>query len=157
MAVEDSEISNSEFITFLLGRDEYAINILNVQEIKRYGDIKHVAKVPEYVKGVINLRGIIIPIIDLRIFFDLTKYDYNEFTVIIILNLNRFKLGFIVDSVSDVVTLKKNEIKPLPPYQTLIHSSLLSGFGVLSDRTFLIIDVDKLLAAIDLMGVEQEV
>ncbi len=104
--------TGGEFLTFRLGEEEYGIDILKVQEIRGYEAVTRIANAPEYIKGVINLRGIIVPIVDMRIKFNLGEPKYNQFTVVIILNVAHRVVGMVVDGVSDVLTLKTEQITP---------------------------------------------
>src|SRR5450759_3429608 len=107
---------NRELLTFTLGHEEYGIDILRVQEIRGYDAVTAIANAPEFIKGVINLRGIIVPIVDMRIKFKLGNVSYNELTVVIILNVANRVMGIVVDGVSDVITLKAEQIKPAPEF-----------------------------------------
>src|SRR5512135_2459991 len=108
--------SDREYLTFSLGQEEYGIDILKVQEIRGYDTVTRIANSPAFIKGVINLRGIIVPIVDMRIKFNLDHADYNEMTVVIILNVAGRVIGMVVDGVSDVITLKSEQIKPAPEF-----------------------------------------
>src|SRR4051812_11574072 len=103
--------AGQEFLTFTLGDEEYGVDILKVQEIRSYELVTAIANSPDFIKGVINLRGVIVPIVDLRIKFNLPKVEYSEFTVVIILNLAERVIGVVVDSVSDVVSFIPGNIK----------------------------------------------
>src|SRR5499427_10152371 len=103
-----------EFLTFRLGAEEYGIDILKVQEIRGYDQVTRIANAPGFIKGVVNLRGVIVPIIDLRIKFNLGEAKYDAFTVVIVLNVLERVVGVVVDSVSDVLALGADEIKPAP-------------------------------------------
>src|SRR5512137_1011269 len=103
-----------ELLTFTLGSEEYGIDILKVQEIRGYDTVTHIANAPEFIKGVINLRGVIVPIVDMRIKFKVGEPTYNEFTVVIIMNVLEKIVGMVVDGVSDVVALSQEQIKPAP-------------------------------------------
>ncbi|MBS0315494.1 MAG: chemotaxis protein CheW [Proteobacteria bacterium] len=137
----------SEFLSFRVGAEEYGIDILKVQEIRGYERPTRMANVPEFVKGVVNLRGIIVPIIDLRIKFALDSVVYDDFTVVIILNVSGRVLGIVVDSVSDVTTLTPEQIKPAPDFSTHDDTSLVIGLGTLDERMLILMDIEKLFAA----------
>ena len=103
-----------EVVTFKLGEEEYGIDIQKVQELRGYDAVRRIANAPDYIKGVVNLRGIIVPIIDMRIKFALGTPSYDQFTVVIVLNIGGRVVGMVVDSVSDVITLTPEQIKPAP-------------------------------------------
>ena len=136
-----------EFLSFKLGAEEYGIDILKVQEIRGYEPPTRMANVPDFVKGVVNLRGIIVPIIDLRIKFNLPSVEYNEFTVAIILNVAEHVVGIVVDSVSDVIMLAPEQIKPAPEFATHVDTSYLLGLGTVDERMLILTDIEKLIAS----------
>src|SRR5438105_6918460 len=107
----DRDIAGREFLAFTLGKEEYGIDILKVQELRGYEAVTRIANSPDFIKGVVNLRGIIVPIIDMRIKFNLGEPTYNQFTVVIILNIAGRIVGMVVDSVSDVIALSSEQIK----------------------------------------------
>ena len=144
--VQNSTALN-EFLAFTLGKEEYGIDILKVQEIRGYEKTTQIANAPEHVKGLVNLRGIIVPIIDLRIKFRLGDPTYDEFTVVIILNIGSRVVGVVVDSVSDVTTLTPEQIKPAPTMGTTLDTSYLIGLGTLDERMLILLDIDKLMAS----------
>ena len=106
--------SGGEFLTFRLGAEEYGIDILKVQEIRSYEAPTRIANAPAFIKGVVNLRGVIVPIVDLRLKLGCDSNDYNSFTVVIVLNVRGRVVGAVVDSVSDVLELSRDSIKPAP-------------------------------------------
>lgn len=146
MEVASSKLDEIEVLAFKLGDEEYGINILKVQEIRGYDLVTHLANVPEFIKGVINLRGIIVPIIDLRIRFNLKQPSYDQFTVVIILNIGKQVMGIVVDGVSDVVTLSAEQIKPPPPMSTSLGTDYLTGLGTVDDRMLILVDIERLMA-----------
>ena len=151
-AIEDSH----EFLTFTLGREEYGIEILKVQEIRGYEAVTRIANAPEFIKGVVNLRGIIVPIVDMRIKFNLGNADYNQFTVVIILNVAGRVVGMVVDSVSDVIALSPAQIKPAPDFSsTTFDTRYITGLGTLEDRMLILMDIEKLMSGSDMALVEQ--
>ena len=139
-----------EFVTFRLGAEEYGIDILKVQEIRGYERPTRIAGVPEFIKGVVNLRGIIVPIIDLRIRLALAAAEYNEFTVVIILNVAARVIGIVVDSVSDVTTLGAEQIKPAPEMGAVLDTEYLIGLGTLDERMLILVDLEKLMTGEDM-------
>ena len=137
----------SEFLAFKLGQEEYGIDILKVQEIRGYESVTRIANAPEFIKGVVNLRGTIVPIIDMRIKFDLGEPTYDEFTVVIILNVAGRVIGMVVDSVSDVTTLSPEQIRPAPEMGSVFNSNYLIGLGTLDDRMLILVDIDQLMSS----------
>lgn len=135
-----SEIAGNEFLAFTLGKEEYGIDILKVQEIRGYEAVTRIANAPEFIKGVVNLRGIIVPIVDMRIKFNLGEPTYDQFTVVIILNIGGRVMGMVVDSVSDVITLSADQVKPAPEMGTAFNTDYLIGLGTLDER--MLIDPD---------------
>jgi purine-binding chemotaxis protein CheW len=153
-ASPDDLVKVVELLTFTLGTEEYAIDILKVQEIRGYEAVTRIANTPAFIKGVINLRGVIVPIVDMRIKFDLGEPVYNEFTVAIILNIGKRVIGVVVDSVSDVVSLKETEIHPAPEFGTF-DTQFLLGLAVVDDRMLILIDIERLMTSSEMALVEQ--
>lgn len=143
-----------EFLTFTLGTEEYAIDILKVQEIRGYESVTRIANTPAFIKGVINLRGLIVPIIDMRIKFDLGEPVYNEFTITVILNLGKRVVGIVVDSVTDVISLDEQEIRPAPEFGTFNMQYLL-GLAAVDDRMLILIDIERLMNSAEMALIEQ--
>lgn len=148
VAERSSAISQAGMLTFKLGAEHYAIDILKVQEIRGYEAVTRIANTPESVKGVINLRGNIVPIIDMRIRFNLPLANYDSFTVVIIVNVGTRVVGMVVDGVSDVVSLSPEQIQP-GPTMAAIDQSCITGLGTLQDRMLILLDVQALLSDID--------
>ena len=144
-----------EFLAFRLGKEEYGIDILKVQEIRGYEAVTRVASAPEFVKGVINLRGTIVPIVDMRIKFKLGEPTYDQFTVVIILNILGRVVGIVVDSVSDVITLSQEQVKAAPDMGAGLNSNYLIGLGTLDERMLILIDIDKLMSSADMGLIEK--
>lgn len=134
-----------EYLTFSLGDENYALDILKVQEIRGYGMVTQVVNTPDFIKGVINLRGKIVPIIDLRIKFKLQQVVYDEFTVVIILNLNGHDAGIVVDGVSDVMELTAEQVKPVPGLVTTIDTKHLVGLATIEDQMIILVDIERLM------------
>ena len=143
-----------ELLTFTLGSEEYGIDILKVQEIRGYDAVTTIANSPAFIKGVINLRGIIVPIVDMRIKFNLGKVDYNQFTVVIILNLANRVMGIVVDGVSDVITLTPEQLKPAPEFGTSLDTQYITGLGTVDERMIIVMDIEKLMSSSDMELVE---
>lgn len=149
------ENAGHEFLAFTLGAEEYGIDILKVQEIRGYEAVTHIANAPEFIKGVINLRGIIIPVIDMRIKFNLGAPVYDQFTVVIILNIGGHIMGMVVDSVSDVTTLTPEQIRPAPEMGTAFNTDYLIGLGTIDERMLILVDIDKLMTSADMGLIEK--
>ena len=137
----------SEFLTFTLGSEEYGIDILKVQEIRGYDAVTTIANTPNFIKGVINLRGTIVPIVDLRIKFQLGTVEYNQMTVVIILNLGHRVVGIVVDSVSDVLALTPEQIRPAPELSAGLDTRYLTGLGTVGERMLILVDIEKLMSS----------
>ncbi len=146
--------SSRELLTFTLGREEYGIDILKVQEIRGYDAVTTIANAPEFIKGVINLRGIIVPIVDMRIKFNMNSVTYGETTVVIILNVANRVVGMVVDGVSDVVTLKGDQIKPAPEFGAGLDTRYLQGLGTVDERMIILVDIEKLMSSNDMELIE---
>ena len=136
-----------EYLTFRLGAEEYGIDILKVQEIRGYENPTRIANAPEFIKGVINLRGVIVPIVDLRIRFGLGDAEYNEFTVVIILNVHERVVGMVVDSVSDVLELAASEVREAPDLSAVVDASYIIGLGTVAERMLILVDIERLITA----------
>lgn len=144
-----------EYLTFRLGREEYGIDILKVQEIRGYEPPTRIANAPDFIKGVVNLRGTIVPIVDMRLKFNCSSAEYNAFTVVIILNLRQRIVGIVVDSVSDVMELAPENLRPAPEVESVIDSDSVIGLGSLADRMLILLDIEKLMSGLD-MGLTSE-
>lgn len=140
-----SEPSGQEFLVFTLGDEEYGIDILKVQEIRGYDQVTRIANTPAFIKGVTNLRGVIVPIVDLRIKFSQVDVDYNDNTVVIVLNLGQRVVGIVVDGVSDVLSLTAEQIRPAPEFAVTLSTEYLTGLGALGDRMLILVNIEKLL------------
>ncbi|QGU32522.1 chemotaxis protein CheW [Thermochromatium tepidum] len=147
--------SAREYLTFTLGEEEYGIDILRVQEIRGYDTVTKIANSPDFIKGVINMRGIIVPIIDLRLKFHLGQVEYNQFTVVIILNINGRILGVVVDGVSDVIALRGDQIRPAPEFGSVLDTAYIDGLATLDERMIIIVDIEKLMTSQEMGLVDQ--
>ncbi|HSH86241.1 MAG TPA: chemotaxis protein CheW [Methylophilus sp.] len=136
-----------EYLTFVLGNEQYGIEILKVQEIRGYDAVTQIANMPPFIKGVINLRGKIVPIVDLRIKFKLGKVEYNEFTVVIILNLNGRIVGIVVDGVSDVRELREEHLREVPSLVTRIDTKYIVGLATIEQEMLILVDIEKLMTS----------
>lgn len=155
--------SVNEFLTFRLGAEEYGIDILRVQEIRGYDNVTRIANAPAFIKGVIDLRGVIVPIIDLRLKFALSDPTYDAFTVVIVLNFADRTVGVVVDSVSDVLQLSPAQIKPAPQFNDRVDATYLRGIATVKQnhggeevtRMLILMDIVSLLSGVD-MGLTNE-
>jgi purine-binding chemotaxis protein CheW len=145
-----------EALAFKLGNEEYGIKILKVQEIRGYETVTRIASAPEHVKGVVNLRGTIVPIVDMRIKFKLGEPTYDQFTVVIILNIQDRVVGMVVDSVSDVISLTADQIKPAPDMGGALNTDYLVGLGTVDERMIILVDIDRMMSSEE-MGVIENV
>jgi purine-binding chemotaxis protein CheW len=143
-----------EFLTFRLGAEEYGIDILRVQEIRSYEQPTRIANAPSFIKGVVNLRGVIVPIIDLRLKLGCDSAEYNTFTVVVVLNVRGRVVGAVVDSVSDVLELGKDHIKPAPELASSVDSSFITGIGAIkngdTERMLILMDIEGLMSSSDM-------
>jgi purine-binding chemotaxis protein CheW len=145
----------TEFLAYRLGKEEYGIDIQKVQELRGYDAVTAIANAPAHIKGVVNLRGIIVPIIDMRIKFNLGDPVYDQFTVVIILNLAGRIVGMVVDSVSDVITLEASQIRPAPAMGANVETDYLLGMGTIDERMLILVDIDRLMASAEIGLVTQ--
>lgn len=139
------EPSGQEFLVFTLGDEEYGIDILKVQEIRGYDQVTRIANTPDFIKGVTNLRGVIVPIVDLRVKFCHVDVEYNDNTVVIVLNFGQRVVGIVVDGVSDVLSLAADQIRPAPEFAVTLSTEYLTGLGALGERMLILVNIEKLL------------
>lgn len=147
--------ANNEYLTFTLGKEEYGIDILKVQEIRGYDTVTAIANTPAFIKGVINLRGIIVPIVDMRIKFNLGQVTYDHLTVVIILNIAKRVVGMVVDGVSDVILLTPEQIKPAPQFSATMDTQYLKGLGAVEERMLILVDIEELMTSSDMELMDQ--
>jgi purine-binding chemotaxis protein CheW len=141
--------AGAEFLTFTLGAEEYGVDILRVQEIRGYGTVTRIPDAPDFIKGVINLRGAIVPVVDLRLKFR-RDAAYDALTVMIILNVGNRVIGMVVDGVSDVVALTPEQVRPAPEFGAAVAAQFLTGIGTLDDRMLILVDIEKLVSSDEL-------
>ena len=146
-AARSAASMGGEFLTFRLGAEEYGIDILKVQEIRSYESPTRIANAPSFIKGVVNLRGVIVPIVDLRLKLACETAEYNSFTVVIVLNVKGRVVGAVVDSVSDVLALDNDSVKPAPEMNSAVDTSFITGIGSISDRMLILMDIEGLMAS----------
>jgi purine-binding chemotaxis protein CheW len=153
---DQAEGQGKEFLIFTLADQEYGIDILKVQEIRSYDGqaVTRIAGVPPFIKGVTNLRGVIVPIVDLRLKFNVDKVEYNHQTVVVILNMRSRVVGVVVDGVSDVLMLQPSQISPAPQFGTIFSTKHLTGIGTINERMLILADIEKLMTSEDMALVE---
>ena len=149
-AVQAKGPHGGEFLTFRLGEEEYGIDILRVQEIRSYEPPTRIANAPAFIKGVVNLRGVIVPIVDLRLKLGCASAEYNNFTVVIVLNVKGRVVGAVVDSVSDVLELQGDAVKPAPEMNSAVDLSFITGIGNVADRMLILMDIEALMSSADM-------
>jgi purine-binding chemotaxis protein CheW len=150
-----SAAPKKEFLSFRLGQEEYCLDILSVQEIRGYDTVTSIANTPDFIKGVINLRGNIVPIVDMRIKFRLSEARYDATTIVIILNLNKKMIGIVVDSVSDVIALPVEAIREAPRFGSAINTEFISGMATVDGNMLIVVDIQKLMSSEDLQLIDQ--
>jgi len=143
-----SRADSRQFLTFHVGGEEYGLDILRVQEIRSYEAPTRVANAPAFVKGVVNLRGVIVPIVDLRLRLGQSG-EYNAFTVVIVLNVCQRVVGVVVDAVSDVLELNAEQIKPRPEVAAALDSRFITGLGKIGERMLILLDIEAMVASPD--------
>ena len=150
--MKDNQESRSsfEYLVFALGDEVYGIDILKVQEIRAYETVAKIANTPDFIKGVINLRGVIVPVVDMRIKFRLGNVDYNQFTVVIVLNVSGRVIGMVVDSVSDVIALTSEQIHAKPEFGSSMDTQYLIGIGMVAEDMIILVDIEKLMSSDDM-------
>ena len=152
---DSADARKKEFLTFRLGAESYGIEILKVQEIRGYETPTSIANAPPFIKGVINLRGVIVPILDLRVKFRLPDSQYDEFTVVIILNVASRVVGVVVDSVSDVLSLDPEEIRETPEFASAtFDTKYITGLAPVDGGMLIMLDIERLLTSADMALVE---
>jgi purine-binding chemotaxis protein CheW len=140
-----SRLAAGQYLTFVLGEEEYGIEILRVQEIRGYTSITPMPNTPPHIKGVINLRGAVIPVVDLRAKFGMPAVEYTKFTVIVLVAAAGKTMGLVVDAMSDVLALAEQDIQPPPDLGTMVDTRFLRGMGVTGERFVSLLDMDELL------------
>ena len=151
----DEKNIGQEYLVFTLGEEEYGLEILKVQEIRGYDRVTRIANTPDFILGVTNLRGVIVPIVDLRVKFDLAVAEFNANTVIIILNFADRVVGVIVDGVSDVISLNTSQIRVAPDFSVTLSTEYLLGLGTIDERMLILVDIEKLLNSEEMELVEK--
>ena len=147
---QQAALAGGEFLTFRLGAEEYGIDILRVQEIRSYEAPTRIANAPAFIKGVVNLRGVIVPIVDLRVKLGCEAVEYNEFTVVIVLNVAGRVVGAVVDSVSDVLELSTESVKAAPELASSVDTRFITGIGNVGDRMLILMDIEAFMSSSDM-------
>ncbi len=146
----DSGLSTDQYLTFLLGQEEYGVDILRVQEIKGWERATEIPNTPDYIRGVMNLRGTVIPIVDLRRRFDLAAADYTNTTVVIVLRIEgetaARTMGFVVDAVSDVYNVAPDNVQPAPDFGARVNTQFIKGLAAVDDKMVILLDIDRLIS-----------
>jgi purine-binding chemotaxis protein CheW len=140
----------SQYLTFVLGTEEYGIELLKVQEIKGYISVTPIPNTPPYIKGVMNLRGAVIPVVDLRARFGMEGINYTQFNVIIVINVGTRVMGLLVDAVSDVLSLVPGDLRAAPDFGTQVDTRFITGMAAAGDKIAVLLDIDRLLTEADL-------
>jgi purine-binding chemotaxis protein CheW len=156
---ETIQVANKKYLTFVLATEEYAVDILRVQEIKGWNKVTKIPNTPDYICGVINLRGTIVPIIDLRLRFSLEEQTYGAMTVVVVVKVlsdnNKERImGIVVDAVSDVYDVPENQIQPPPDFGSVISTEFVKGLATVDEKMVIILDIDRLLNSKELALVE---
>ena len=143
--------TSAEFLTFRLGAEEYGIDILRVQEIRSYENPTRIANAPPHILGVVNLRGVIVPVVDLRIKLGCEKVEYNGLTVVIVLNVKGRVVGAVVDSVSDVLELPRDQIRSAPEMaSSTVDTAFITGIASVGERMLILMDIEALMGNPDM-------
>ena len=145
-----TDSDSREFLSFVLGSEHYALDIMSVKEIRGYEVVTKIANAPPFIKGVINLRGDIVPIVDLRLKFEVGEATYNEFTIVIMLNVAQRIVGIVVDSVSDVIRLADDEIRPAPDFGVAFDSRYLLGLVPIENHMVILVNIESLISSDEL-------
>ena len=141
---------SKQYLTFDLADEHYGVDILKVQEIKGYSAVTRIPNTPDYLKGVLNLRGTIVPIVDLRLKFDMGATEPTSFTVIVVVNVRERVMGFLVDGVSDVLELASKDVQPPPELGSKVDITFVAGIGNCNDRLVTLLDVDRVMSEEDI-------
>lgn len=154
----DASATYDQYLTFMLAGEEYGVDILRVQEIRGWSAVTRIPNMPEFIQGILNLRGTIVPIIDLRLRFSLNKIDYGPTTVIVVLKVmhgeTRRIMGLVVDGVSDVYNIREHELKPAPDFGTAVKTEFIKGMAAISEKMVILLDIDRLLNATEVAAVD---
>lgn len=147
-SLDDVDDRTEQYLTFLLGEEEYGVEILRVQEIKGWDDVTHIPNTPDYLCGVLNLRGTIVPVVDLRLRFEMPARAYTPTTVVVVLKVGENSprtVGVVVDVVSDAHNILPEEIKPAPDFGTNVSTDFITGLATVGNNMMMILNIDRLL------------
>lgn len=150
-------VAANEYLTFTLGDEEYGVDILKVQEIRGYDQVTRLPGAPDFVKGAINLRGLIVPVVDMRLKFQLSEAKYDETTVMVILAVAGRTIGVVVDAVSDVIRLDPSQLRGVPDLGSAIDRQFLTGLGVVDERMLILLDIERLMTSEEMGLVERAI
>lgn len=145
-----ADTNRLEFLTFTLGDEHYGLDIMKVKEIRGYEPVTKIANAPSFIKGVLNLRGDIVPIVDLRLKFAVGDATYNEFTIVIMLHIGERIVGIVVDAVSDVINIGSEEVKPPPQFGVAFDSQYLHGLAPVNEQMVILLNIEKLISSSEL-------
>lgn len=154
MGNENQEVETSQFVTFLIAGEVYGVEVLRVQEIIGMTNVTHVPNSMHFMKGVINLRGTVVPVVDMRLRFNMDEKDYDNFTVILIVEVKGHMVGMIVDSVADVVDIPVKNIQDTPHFSASIQTDYIKGIGRIEEDLVIVLDVDRILSTEELEKME---
>ena len=157
MSAQDTQ---NQYLTFFLAGEEYGVSILDVQEVKVWEGVTSIPNAPVYVKGVLDLRGQIVPVIDLRIRFNMESVDYDETTVIVVLKIevgdNTHVIGIVVDAVSDVLDVSDEQQKAAPDFESSGNTEFISGIATVNNKMVILLDSNKLLSRKEIAAIAQK-
>ena len=154
MENDNREVETNQFVTFLIAGEVYGVEVLRVQEIIGMTGITHVPNSMHFMKGVINLRGTVVPVVDMRLRFEMEEKDYDNFTVILIVEVKGYMIGMIVDSVADVVDIPVKNIQDTPHFSASIQTDYIKGIGRIDEDLVIVLDVDRILSTDELEKLE---
>lgn len=154
-ALQNGSAEANQFLTFILAEETYGLDILKVQEIRGWSQVTQIPNAPTYIRGVINLRGEIVPILDVRRRFSMDEIEFTQTTVVIVVNVQERTIGMVVDGVSDVIDLPEEELRPAPEFGSAIDSSFVSGLASIEEKMVIILNVDEMLKGCDLLKIDQ--
>ena len=153
----NASAADREYLTFTLGAEEYGVDILKVQEIRGYDHVTRLPGAPDFVKGAINLRGLIVPVVDMRLKFKLSQATYDETTVMVVLSVAGRTIGVVVDGVSDVLRLDAEQVRATPVFGSAIDRKFITGLGVIDERMLILLDIEQLMTSEEMGLVDEAV
>lgn len=153
MAEQDG--TNQQYLTFTLDSETYGVDILKVQEIRGWTQETPIPNSPEFIRGVVNLRGSIVPVFDMRNRFNMSATEFTQYTVVIVVNVQGRTVGIVVDAVSDVVDYNEEDINPAPDFGSSIDSSFINGLATVDDKMVIILNIDRMLQSCELVELDK--